>query len=63
MPALFHVLAVLTVWVNGFSQSFVPRFRGDAMASALYLNNWCYIDQRASHCAHFAPPAAPLDHD
>jgi peptidoglycan/LPS O-acetylase OafA/YrhL len=61
LPALFVMLAVVTVWVNGFARSFVPGFRGDVVASALYVNNWWYIGQHTSYYARFAPPA-PLDH-
>jgi peptidoglycan/LPS O-acetylase OafA/YrhL len=61
LPALFVMLAVVTVWVNGFARSFVPGYRGDVIASALYVNNWWYIGQHASYYAQFAPPA-PLDH-
>src|ERR1700689_3244843 len=61
LPALFVMLAVVTVWVNGFARSFVPGFRGDVIASAFYVNNWWYIEQHTSYYARFAPPA-PLDH-
>ena len=61
LPALFVMLAVVTVWVNGFARSFVPGYRGDVTASALYVNNWWYIDQHTSYYAQFAP-AQPLDH-
>ena len=33
LPALFVMLAVVTVWVNVFARSFVPGFRGDVVAS------------------------------
>src|SRR5580698_5640654 len=61
LPALFVMLAVVTVWVNGFARSFVPGYRGDVVASGLYVNNWWYIEQHTSYYARFAPPA-PLDH-
>ena len=61
LPALFVMLAVVTVWVNGFARSFVPGYRGDVVASAVYVNNWWYIEQHTSYYARFAPPA-PLDH-
>jgi peptidoglycan/LPS O-acetylase OafA/YrhL len=61
LPALFVMLAVVTVWVNGFARSFVPGYRGDVIASALYVNNYWYIEQHTSYYARFAPPA-PLDH-
>jgi peptidoglycan/LPS O-acetylase OafA/YrhL len=61
LPALFVMLAVVTVWVNGFARAFVPGYRGDVIASALYVNNWWYIGQHNSYYAQFAAPQ-PLDH-
>jgi peptidoglycan/LPS O-acetylase OafA/YrhL len=61
LPALFVMLAVVTVWVNVFARSFVPGFRGNVIASVLYVGNWWYIGQHASYYARFAPPT-PLDH-
>ena len=61
LPALFVMLAVVTIWVNGFARSFLPGFRGNVIASVFYVSNWWYIDQHASYYARFAPPT-PLDH-
>jgi peptidoglycan/LPS O-acetylase OafA/YrhL len=61
LPALFVMLAVVAVWVNVLARSFVPGFRGDVVASALYVSNWWYVGQHTSYYARFAPPA-PLDH-
>jgi peptidoglycan/LPS O-acetylase OafA/YrhL len=61
LPALLVMLAVVGVWVNGFGRSFLPGFRGDVAASALYVSNWWYIGQHASYYARFGPPG-PLDH-
>jgi peptidoglycan/LPS O-acetylase OafA/YrhL len=61
LPALFVMLAVVAVWVNFFARSFVPGFRGDVVASGLYVSNWWYIGQNSSYYARFAPPG-PLDH-
>jgi peptidoglycan/LPS O-acetylase OafA/YrhL len=61
LPALFVMLAVVTVWVNTAARSFVPGFRGNVVASVLYVSNWWYIGQHASYYARFAPPE-PLDH-
>jgi peptidoglycan/LPS O-acetylase OafA/YrhL len=49
------------VWVNAFNRAFVPGYRGDVVASGLYVNNWWYIFQHDSYYSRFAPPA-PLDH-
>jgi peptidoglycan/LPS O-acetylase OafA/YrhL len=61
LPALFVMLAVVTVWVNAFNRAFAPGYRGDVVASGLYVNNWWYIFQHDSYYSRFAPPA-PLDH-
>jgi peptidoglycan/LPS O-acetylase OafA/YrhL len=61
LPALFVMLAVVTVWVNVIARSFVPGFRGNVIASVFYVSNWWYIGQHTSYYARFAPPA-PLDH-
>ena len=61
LPALFVMLAVVGVWVNALDRPELPGFRGDVIASALYVSNWWYIAQHASYYAQFAPPA-PLDH-
>ena len=61
LPALFVMLAVVTVWVQEFARSFGPGFRGDVIASVLYMSNWWYIGQHSSYYARFAPPGPP-DH-
>ena len=61
LPALFVMLAVVTVWVNVSARSFLPGFRGNVIASVFYVSNWWYIDQHSSYYARFTPPA-PLDH-
>ncbi len=61
LPALFVMLAVVAVWVHTLDRAELPGFRGDVIASALYVSNWWYIGQHASYYARFAAPA-PLDH-
>ena len=61
LPALFVVLAAVTVWVTLSARTFLPGFRGNVVASVFYVNNWWYIGQHASYYARFAPPT-PLDH-
>jgi peptidoglycan/LPS O-acetylase OafA/YrhL len=61
LPALFVMLAVVTLWVNLFARSFLPGFRGNVIASVFYVSNWWYIGQHSSYYARFAPPT-PLDH-
>jgi peptidoglycan/LPS O-acetylase OafA/YrhL len=61
LPALFVMLAIVTLWVNLFARSFLPGFRGNVVASVFYVSNWWFIGQHASYYARFAP-ATPLDH-
>jgi peptidoglycan/LPS O-acetylase OafA/YrhL len=61
LPALFVMLLVVAIWVNTLDRAELPGFRGDVIASALYVSNWWYIAEHASYYAQFAPPA-PLDH-
>jgi peptidoglycan/LPS O-acetylase OafA/YrhL len=61
LPALFVMLAVVTLWVNLFARSFLPGFRGNVVASVFYVSNWWFIGQHSSYYARFAPPT-PLDH-
>src|SRR3984957_11350063 len=61
LPAVFVMLAVVTVCVNAFNRAFVAGHRDDVIASGLYVNNWWYIFQHDSYYSRFAPPA-PLDH-
>ncbi len=61
LPALFVMLLVVAIWVNTLDRAELPGFRGDVVASALYVSNWWYIAEHASYYAQFAPPA-PLDH-
>jgi peptidoglycan/LPS O-acetylase OafA/YrhL len=61
LPALFVMLLVVAIWVNTLDRAELPGFRGDVIASGLYVSNWWYIAEHASYYAQFAPPA-PLDH-
>jgi peptidoglycan/LPS O-acetylase OafA/YrhL len=61
LPALFVMLAVVTLWVNIGARSFLPAFRGNVVASVFYVSNWWFIGQHSSYYARFAPPT-PLDH-
>lgn len=61
LPALFVMLATVTVWIMTTDQAQVQSLRGNVIASALYVSNWWYIGQHSSYFAQFAPPS-PLDH-
>jgi peptidoglycan/LPS O-acetylase OafA/YrhL len=61
LPALFVMLAVVSVWVALFDASQLADFRKQVLAAALYISNWWTIAQHGSYFARFAPPL-PLDH-
>ena len=43
LPALVLMLVVVGIAVAAIYQDAAPRFRGDALASLLYVSNWWYI--------------------
>jgi peptidoglycan/LPS O-acetylase OafA/YrhL len=53
LPALFVMLAVVTLWVTAFARTFLPGFRGNVIASLLYVSNWWYVGQHSSYYARF----------
>src|SRR5579871_2243457 len=60
LPALFLMLAIVTVWVeaSGKAQS---GYGWAALASVFYVSNWQLIFQHLSYFARFGPPS-PLGH-
>jgi peptidoglycan/LPS O-acetylase OafA/YrhL len=61
LPALFAMLAVVSVLVAVFDSDALGAFRRQAVSAALYFANWSTIAQHGSYFARFAPPL-PLDH-
>ena len=61
LPALFVVLAVVSVWVALFDASQLDQVRRQVISSAFYFANWSTIAQHGSYFARFATPL-PLDH-
>jgi peptidoglycan/LPS O-acetylase OafA/YrhL len=61
LPALFAMLAVVSVLVAVFDSSALGALRRQALSAALYFANWSTIAQHGSYFARFAPPS-PLDH-
>ncbi|MBV9422455.1 MAG: acyltransferase family protein [Solirubrobacterales bacterium] len=61
LPALFLVLAVVTIWVAVADRSQLPGLRGQVGAAAVYLNNWWEIFHHIPYFARFGPPS-PLNH-
>jgi peptidoglycan/LPS O-acetylase OafA/YrhL len=61
LPALFLMLAVVSVYVAVFDASQLAQVRRQVLASALYVGNWSTIAQHGSYFARFAAPL-PLDH-
>jgi len=61
LPALFVMLAVVTIWVAIASPSQLGPLRGDVGAASLYVSNWWLAFQHVSYFARFGPPS-PLGH-
>jgi peptidoglycan/LPS O-acetylase OafA/YrhL len=61
LPALFLMLAVVSVWVALFDASQLDQVRRQVISGAFYFANWSTIAQHGSYFARFAAPL-PLDH-
>jgi peptidoglycan/LPS O-acetylase OafA/YrhL/lysophospholipase L1-like esterase len=61
LPALFLMLAVVTVWVSLADPGQLAEMRGGVAAAAGYVSNWWLIAQHSSYFARFGPPM-PLGH-
>src|SRR5438105_465080 len=61
LPALFVMLAVVSVCVAVFDASQLGGTRQQVIAAVGYFNNWSTIAQNGSYFARFATPL-PLDH-
>jgi peptidoglycan/LPS O-acetylase OafA/YrhL len=61
LPALFLMLAAVSVWVALGDAAQLAALRRQVIAAALYFGNWSTIAQHGSYFARFAPPL-PLDH-
>jgi peptidoglycan/LPS O-acetylase OafA/YrhL len=61
LPALFLMLAAVSIWVAFFDTSQLAGVRRQVIAAVLYFNNWSTIAQHGSYFARFAAPL-PLDH-
>jgi peptidoglycan/LPS O-acetylase OafA/YrhL len=61
LPALFVMLAAVSLWVAFFQTSQLGGVRRQVIAAVFYFNNWSTIAQHGSYFARFAAPL-PLDH-
>jgi peptidoglycan/LPS O-acetylase OafA/YrhL len=61
LPALFLMLALVSIWVAVFDAGQLASVRRQVVSSALYVANWSTIAQHGSYFARFATPL-PLDH-
>jgi peptidoglycan/LPS O-acetylase OafA/YrhL len=61
LPALFLMLAAVSVYVALFDASQLAQVRRQVITAALYVGNWSTIAQHGSYFARFAAPL-PLDH-
>jgi peptidoglycan/LPS O-acetylase OafA/YrhL len=61
LPALFLMLAAVSVWVALFDAGQLAAVRRQVFSAALYFGNWSTIAQHGSYFGRFAAPL-PLDH-
>jgi peptidoglycan/LPS O-acetylase OafA/YrhL len=61
LPALFLMLAVVSIWVAVFHAAELGAVRKQVLAASLYFSNWSTIAMHGSYFARFAAPL-PLDH-
>ncbi len=61
LPALFVMLAAVSIWVALADRSQLASLRGDVAAAAVYGSNWWLAFQHVSYFARFGPPS-PLGH-
>jgi peptidoglycan/LPS O-acetylase OafA/YrhL/lysophospholipase L1-like esterase len=61
LPAVFLMLAAVTVYVALFDSSQLAAVRRQVLAASVYVSNWSTITQHGSYFARFAAPL-PLDH-
>jgi peptidoglycan/LPS O-acetylase OafA/YrhL len=61
LPALFVMLAVVSLWVAVADPQQLGALRGDVVAAMFYVSNWWLAFQHVSYFARFGPPS-PLGH-
>jgi peptidoglycan/LPS O-acetylase OafA/YrhL len=61
LPALFAMLAIVSVLVAVFDSGALGALRRQAVSAAFYFANWSTIAQHGSYFSRFATPL-PLDH-
>ncbi len=61
LPALFVMLAVVTVWVSVADAARLSGVRGQVISAVVYVNNWWQIFQHGSYFSRFSAPS-PLSH-
>lgn len=61
LPALFVMLAAVSIWVALFDSAQLDAVRKQVLAAAVYISNWWTIVEHGSYFGKFAAPL-PLDH-
>jgi peptidoglycan/LPS O-acetylase OafA/YrhL len=61
LPALFLMLAVVSLWVSVDDRSRLHDLRFEVLSAVGYVNNWWQIFHHQSYFARFGPPS-PLGH-
>jgi peptidoglycan/LPS O-acetylase OafA/YrhL len=61
LPALFAMLAVVSIWVWLDDRAQLSMVRGQTLAALVYVSNWWQSFQHLSYFSRFGPPS-PLNH-
>ena len=61
LPALFVMLAVVSIWVWADDRAQLGVVRGQVVSGLFYVGNWWQSFQHVSYFARFGPPS-PLNH-
>lgn len=61
LPAMFVMLAAVSLWLLLTDSSRLASLQGDIIAAVLYVSNWWFVFQEVSYFESFGPPS-PLGH-
>lgn len=61
LPAMFVMLAFVSLWLAWFDRSRLIALQGDFISAVLYFNNWWLIFHDVSYFESFGPPS-PIGH-
>ncbi|RKN85902.1 acyltransferase family protein [Paenibacillus ginsengarvi] len=61
LPAMFVMLAAVSLWLLVTDSSRLASLQGDIIAAVLYVSNWWFVFHEVSYFESFGPPS-PLGH-